>query len=189
MIRAINIKTALLKTVKPYLDTKALGIVGGSLINSTILYGAPVWGHTTQKNIELIQKYQTKAARMILKGGWQNEKLTHRQEALDTLGWPNVEQIVISSTLNLTKAAIDQESSRGLNNIFKVTHPTNCRKGQGTRIENKAHASTQNKSFSSHTPQLFNQLPPHMRQQLISRKKFKTELKLHIQMNHKLPHH
>ena len=49
MIRAINIKTALLKTVKPYLDTKALGIVGGSLINSTILYGAPVWGHTTQK--------------------------------------------------------------------------------------------------------------------------------------------
>ena len=112
VIKSMNSKIALLKTIKPYLSTEALGHIGSGLINSTILYGAPVWGFTTIKNLDMIQKVQTKAARLIMSKGWQkNKKKAHRQDTLDLLKWPNTKQIVTSAILNLTKKAIDQKSS------------------------------------------------------------------------------
>ena len=42
MVKTINKKTAMLKTLKPYISTKTLGEVRASLINSTILYAAPL---------------------------------------------------------------------------------------------------------------------------------------------------
>ena len=121
VIKSMNSKIALLKTIKPYLSTEALGHIGSGLIKSTILYGAPVWGSTTIKNLDMIQKVQTKAARLIISKGWQkNKKKAHRQDTLDLLKWPNTKQIVTSAILNLTKKAIDQKSSKGINNMFKI---------------------------------------------------------------------
>ena len=101
--QAINAKISLLKTLKPFISPKALALVGASLINSTILYAAPLWGSTTKTNLAKIQKAQTRAARVIKGRAWHRPKTKqHRQQLLDEMNWPNVEQIIKSSTANLT---------------------------------------------------------------------------------------
>ena len=70
VLKSINAKSALLKTIKPFISPQALAQVGASLINSTILYAAPLWGTTTKNNIAKIQKGQTKAARQIQGKAW-----------------------------------------------------------------------------------------------------------------------
>ena len=103
---------ALLKTVKPFVSKEALANVGSALINSTILYGAPIWGNTTQSNIDRVQKVQMKAARLIDGKGWNRKtSKSHRQDLLNDLKWPNVNQIITTSILNLTKMAIEKKSS------------------------------------------------------------------------------
>ena len=112
MVKAINSKIALLRILKPFIPTKELGNIGSSLINSAISYGAPVWGSTSKCNINRLQKCQTNAARVILKKTWQiwlNK--THRQDLMQTLGWRNVNQLVATSMLSLTKSALDGASS------------------------------------------------------------------------------
>ena len=96
MTKSLNQKIALLKNIKPFITQKALAQVGASLINSSILYAAPVWGATTKANIQKIQSLQT-----IVGKAWQrNKNKQHRQELLDELNWPNVTQIIYSALLN-----------------------------------------------------------------------------------------
>ena len=63
---------------------------------------------TTKTNIDRIQKYQTRAARVLATKGWQRGAIKeHRQDLLDKLGWQNVQQLVATSILNLAKSSID----------------------------------------------------------------------------------
>ena len=104
VLKSINAKSALLKTIKPFISPQALAQVGASLINSTILYAAPLWGTTTKNNIAKIQKGQTKAARQIQRKAWQRQKIKqHGQDLMNDISWPNTQQIMISATANLTK--------------------------------------------------------------------------------------
>ena len=103
MIKSLSVKNALLKLVKPYISQKSLTLIGSSLINSTILYAAPLWGRTSKSNIQKVQAGQIKAARTISGEKWKKGKKTHRQSILNTLDWPNVQQIILSSSLNIIK--------------------------------------------------------------------------------------
>ena len=67
MVKTLNAKINHIKTVKPFLTTKAMANVGSSMMNSTILYAAAVWGGTTQQNINKIQAVKTRGVRMITK--------------------------------------------------------------------------------------------------------------------------
>ena len=159
----INTKTALIRKIKPYLSQKQLSVVGGSLINSSILYGAPIWGTTTQQNLNIVQKYQTRAARVIdSKGKKQRGKKIHRQELFQKLGWPNTNQIVTSSMLNLTKKAIDQSSAHNINQLFNTAKPNNPRQGKGTRISHKSKIGLKGKTCATLAPLMYNQLPAKM---------------------------
>ena len=190
MVKAINRKTALLRCLKPFMPMEALGRIGAGLINSTILYGAPVWAQTTQKNIDLLQKQQIKAARLITSKGWQRgKKKEHRQVILDQLGWPNIKQIANSAIINLTKKAIKHTSSKAINNMFTIRKPKAARKGKGTRIAHKWKINTKNNTFSTNAPTLFNILPIKLRDTAITCKKFKSNLKVHIRTLHHLQQH
>ena len=46
-----------------------MGVRGGSLNNSMILYGAAVWVHSAKKNIEVLKKHKKRAARAIIRRG------------------------------------------------------------------------------------------------------------------------
>ena len=63
IIRTLNSKTHMIRGLRHLLPQKDLAQVAGSLINSTLLYGAPVWGATTEANLDRLQKAQTNAAR------------------------------------------------------------------------------------------------------------------------------
>ena len=190
MVKAINRKTALLRCLKPFMPMEALGRIGAGLINSTILYGAPVWAQTTQKNIDFLQKQQIKAARLITSKGWQRgKKKEHRQVILDQLGWPNIKQIANSAIINLTKKAIKHTSSKAINNMFTIRKPKAARKGKGTRIAHKWKINTKNNTFSTNAPTLFNILPIKLRDTAITCKKFKNNLKVHIRTLHHLQQH
>ena len=65
LIRSVNIKNALLKSLEPLIPLKNLQQVGNSLVNSTLLYAAPVWGLTTKSNIQKVQSSQMKVVRTI----------------------------------------------------------------------------------------------------------------------------
>ena len=190
IVKNLNKKMALIKTLKPFIPTEELGKIGGGLINSIIHYGAPVWGQTTQKNIDIIQKYHTKAARLILQKGWKKGgKKAHRQDLFDSLGWPNTKQILTSAMLNVTRSALNQNSSAGLNKMFSTTMPRNIRIGKGPRISYKGRMSGLKDSFSTKAPEIYNQLPHTLRNPLLSTLQFKRDLKTYIRSQYLLPKH
>ena len=172
MVKAINSKIALLRILKPFIPTKELGNIGSSS------YGAPVWGSTSKCNINRLQKCQTNAARVILRETWQiGVNKTHRQDLMQTLGWQNVNQLVATSMLNLTKSALDGASSKDVNKMFKMTPHTNPRLGHAPRISHQGKISDNNKTFEIEAVQLYNNLPPQLRCTELKKKQFKGILK------------
>ena len=189
MNRSIRIKASLIRTIKPYVSLKTLGQVGGAMINSTIMYAAPLWGATTASNINKVQAAQVKAARIIT-GCWNTkDKPSHRQDVLDQLNWPNVRQIIHSATLNLLKASIESKSSEGMNSLFKVTLPNNKTRNKSIRVDHNGSLSKGCSSFSSNATTMYNNLAQVMKNPGYTIKKFKKELKLSEKSNNILHHH
>ena len=79
IVQSINSKIALIKTIKPFVSQESLSQVRASLVNSTILYAAPVWGATSARNIDKIQSAQIHAARVIKRKAWQRCKKINAQ--------------------------------------------------------------------------------------------------------------
>ena len=105
LIKSVNVKSSLLRVLKSLIPLKSMQQVGNNLINSTILYAAPLWGLTTKSNIQKVQASQIKAARIVTGKKWRNGKIEHGQTTLDSINWPNASQIISSATLNVIKRA------------------------------------------------------------------------------------
>ena len=176
MIKSLESKTNLLKLIKRHLDIKSLATVGGGLINSTILYGAPVWSSTTKANTDRLQKAQCRAARAITGWGWKNAIKLSRQDMLNKLGWPNVLQLRNTAILNLTHNAISNNSSAGMNKMFKVTLPSHPRSGTSQYINHSGPIDRSSSTFSSLSTSLYNNLPVELKIPMISTKTFKTKV-------------
>ena len=152
-------KAALMRTLKPYLPYQLLCQVGNASINSTILYCAPLWGLSTQENRNKVQSAQIKAARIIT-GKWNKlDKASHRQELLNSIKWPNVEQLIRTSSINLLRSAIDDQTSEGIQNMFKVTKPSEGSRRQEIRIDHRGDKKRTNNMFSTYATETYNQLP------------------------------
>ena len=178
MTTSLNSKLAMLRKIKPYIPKKILGQVGANLINSTISYAAPLWGTTGTTNQARIQKLQTKGARIITSKGWKKEKITtHRQDLLDQLNWPNVGQLIHTSTLNTTKRALDKTSSSQLNNMFTLRKPKHPRDTTAPRISHKGNLNRKEDPFSARAVEFYNELPPNLRDPNSTRVQFKSQIK------------
>ena len=181
MINAINAKIPIIKTVKPFLTNKALNQVGANMVNSTILYAAPLWGTTNSSNIAKLQASQIKAARAINIKAWQRTKIkTHRQILLTTINWPNTKQIIESATLNILKKAINGKSSTDLSKAFIISQPPNQRSGPAIRVNHRGKINKTNNTFTVQASMLFNRLPIELRNPILTTEKFKKQLKTHI---------
>ena len=73
--------------------------------------------------------------------------------------------------------------------MFKTAMPKNIRIGKGPRISQTVKGKNPKDSFLSKAPELFNQLPPELRNPLISTKKFKKDLKTYSRSQDLLPKH
>ena len=107
MMKSLNAKNAIIKSIRHAIPTKALGNIANNLINSTIQYAAPIWATTSKENYEIIQKCQIRAARTVLNQKWHKGSKVHRQTMLTKLNWPNVQQLAHSATLNMVHRAIN----------------------------------------------------------------------------------
>ena len=166
-------KATLLRTLKPYLFFNLLCQVGNSTINSTILYCAPLWGPSSQGNRNKVQAAQIKAARMIT-GTWNS---TDRQELLNKIRWPNVEQLVKASTLNILRSAMEGKASQGMRDLFKITKPLEGSRRQEIRFDFKGDRKRTDNMFSTYAAQTFNLLPEEIKDPSITTNKFKLKLK------------
>ena len=108
---------------------------------------------------------------------------------LDSMGWQNVQQLINTAVLNLTKNALDGFSSTGINKMFKSKQPTKPRQKAGIRISHKGKISSKSKIYQVAAPGLFNQLPFELRNPILSGTKFKKDLKKHLAKKHLLPKH
>ena len=120
MIRSINSKAAMIRSIKSYIPQNALSMAANNLVNSTIVYGAPLWATTSLTNKDMLQRSQIKAARMVTGIKWSKGNKLHRQQILDKINWPNVEQIAQAATLNLVKKALCNTTSKALKNMFII---------------------------------------------------------------------
>ena len=176
MIKSLNAKTSILRTLKPFVSEKVLTMVGGNLINSTIQYCAPIWGTTTASNLAKIQGSQIKAARTIVQKKWnKKEKKAHRQDTLDHLKWPNTTQIVKAATINLTKRALTNNASKGINNMFTSSQSLHTRMCKGLKIKHTGPLSRNETNFTAFAVSNFNNLPSNLRDPKMSTTKFKTK--------------
>ena len=189
MIRSINSKMSMLRTVRNQIPMKSLALVANNLINSTIQYGAAIWGSTTNSNKEMLQKSQTKCARLVLKQNWAGARKMHRQTALNKLKWNNVNQIAEMALLNLIKRAITGNASQGLKEMFSVSTPRHPRGLKTITIKHKGNNQVKESNFSVNACTRFNKLPPELRDPDLSCKAFKTALKRYINTTMLLKQH
>ena len=190
LTRAIRIKVSMMRVIKPFVSQKQLANIGNMVINSQILYMAPLWALTSQGNIEMIQKAQTKAARQLT---WTRrikytEKI-HRQDLMEKIGWLNVRQMLDQSTVNLVKKAAVNRASQEINNMFNLKENGNRRKAQQFIIETENTTKRKGINILEQGKRIFNQLPIEMRNNTMNDYQFKKELKLHTKEHNLLPYH
>ena len=187
--RRIQTKTSKVAALRTFLPPRTLHQVGNALINSSILYGSALWGATSKSNINKVQAAQVRAARIITRRWNRQGDNLHRQQLLESVEWPNVKQMIASSTLNLTKKAISGESSDGMNNLLKITKPPGGNRNQGLRVEHKGKADRPALTFAANSVVHFNNLPANLRDPKLTSKKFKVEVKSYIRNTIKIPQH
>ena len=119
LIRRVQYRTSMVRTLKTFLPKKILYQVGNSLINSTIQYGAALWGATSLTNIAKVQSAQIRAGR-IISGNWRKKRDgVHRQDLMNLMKWQNVNQLINTAvTLDMTEHAISNNSTIGTNSLF-----------------------------------------------------------------------
>ena len=177
MTKSLNAKCSILRLLKPYIPLKQLALIGGNLMNSTILYAAPVWATTTQSNMQKIQSSQIKAARMVTGYKKRGTNREHRQTTLNQINWPNTTQIVTSATLNLIERATMGASSNGINNMFTSRDSKHTRQCKAHTIQHIGPLNRPKTNFTTYGTELFNNLPHTLRDKSLSCEKFKNELK------------
>ena len=159
MIKSLNAKTAMLRSIRKHIPIKPLAIVANNLINSTILYGAPIWAATSLANIAAVQKGQVKAAKMVLGVNWEKGIKTHRQTLLNKLNWPNVNQILEAASMNMVKRAITGNSSTAVNEMFKIKNKRHPRGEPQITLNHSGPINRSDSNFSAKATNSFNKLP------------------------------
>ena len=142
------------------------------------MYGAPIWGSTTKKNISIIQSAQTRVVRMLLGATCGNKKHTHRQTLFSEINWPNVGQILLAATTNLVRRASMNRSSNCLNKaIVKIDSQSNRNK-KVMRLKHTGPIKRKSNIFSAHATESFNNLPQSLREPSFTNDQFKINYKM-----------
>ena len=186
---SINRTTAIIKPLQPYFSKTKISQIVGSLVNSTIAYCAPLWGNAKGSNTTQVQKCQTRILRRIDNKKKVEAKNTNRQTLFEKYKWQNTEQIIEKATLNLTAKALRNESSEGLNKMFKVSKPKLPRGEPYQIIHHKGPNQKKDIDFSSRATTAYNSAPKELRNPNLSSKQTKHKIKNYTNTTHHLKTH
>ena len=190
IVRSLQVKQSLLRKIKPYTTPKQIGQIANAIINSQILYLAPLWTQTTQGNISKIQKAQTRVLRQIT---WSrrikfNQK-QHRQALFTDWGWMNTKQLTQNATNQVVRKAVRNQSTSEINQMFHFNDQSK------SRIKNSSQIKTENTN-KRHSPNLldigrngYNNLPLHLRDLSLNIFLHKKKSKIEMFKNFHLTEH
>ena len=105
------------------------------------------------------------------------------------LKWPNTTQIVKAATINLTKRALTNNASKGINNMFTSSQSLHTRMCKGLKIKHTGPLSRNETNFTAFAVSNFNNLPSNLRDPKMSTTKFKNEIKTYIKTQNSLTKH
>ena len=181
----------MLRVIKPYVTKEQICYIGNSIINSILLYAAPIWSLTTDLNLDRLQKAQTKTARTIVWDPKNSKKRIkeHRQVLFTDIKWLNVRQLATSAILNIVKMGAENSSAAGINTLFTYNPKTNSRTCNNDKLNNKCSTKRKGKNLLETGVKLFNTLPPDLRTRKISKYAFKKGVKAYILELHHLTVH
>ena len=118
-------RIGMLSCLKSILPKESLITIYNSIILPTIDYAIPVWGWSSQRNINEIQRYQNRVARVIT-GDFSWEKCG--LDIASSLGWLNVRQRASYMTIVLTYKCNFDKSPVYLRNLLSYTYDCHDRK-------------------------------------------------------------
>lgn len=168
-----------LNRAKHFLTTKALKTLYYALIHPHFLYCLPIISCTSQKNINLLQKCQKWAIRLINKAKYN----AHTQPLFAVSNILPFKDLIVQQNLHITHAYVYNYLPLSFNNFLQRNHELN-RHGHTLRNDNDFFVpQTKNeflKRFPFHSlPVTWNNLPVHLK--IIPNKKlFRLSLKSHL---------
>ena len=139
-----QLSTIYMTTIQPYID-----------------YGLIIWGHRSQQNLNVIQKFQNRAARLVTRNF---DKTIRSSEIISTLKWHSVSQRLFYLTNIFMFKCINNIASEYFNEYFTLRYSIY----PGTRNFDKlqlpqVRTETAHNSFHFQGPTLWNSLPSHIR--------------------------
>ena len=169
-----------IRRISKYLDQESLLTLTHAFITSrldycnSLLYGAPV----TQ--IEKVQRIQNAAARLITR----SPKFCHMGPILRQLHWLPIRSRIHHKILTLTFKSIHSLAPSYLSELITTSRPSrySLRSSQSTMLIHppaKMLSTLGDRAFSTAAPQLWNRLPPALRNQH-SFNLFKNQLKSYL---------
>jgi hypothetical protein len=135
-------------------------------------YCASIFLDANEKDIDILQKLQNKAMRVITKCDWY----THSKDMLQKLGWLSIKQQIKLKALKFIHSVVSSNKNDVFKNLYKLN--TDIHKFN-TRSSNNFHMFPQNnktgqKSLFCNGLKEYNKLPQHIK--VLNMKNFKKEV-------------
>ena len=160
----------------PYLSFRRRLISGKSIVLSTLLYGAELWGPAiTKRQMGILQAAQNWLAKWIA----QSNRETSTQEDRDACGMMTIYQIIIYKVICLGLSVMKTEKPDHLFRMLKgkTTETMGLRRSERKKIEYPSQGYFLSKSWKNTFSKYFNCLPKNLQEEDPRRPMIKKILK------------
>ena len=155
-------------------------MLANGIVMSKIIQLIQLWGGCNETLLNLLQKLQNRAARLVTRQPWN----TSVSANLSQCGWLSVRQLVAYHSLlqvyktRTTKLPLHLYKKLSTDFIYN----TRLAKGNGIQMNRKMHSELAKNNFCYRSIKLWNKLPNHIKQSE-SLSKCKQHLKIWIKNN------
>ena len=129
-----------IKMISKYAPPKFTRMMTEGILHGKIRYGLELWGGTTQKNIQIIQKIQSQAANYII--GPTNIKKKSTNQILSELKWENINTMIRSTTLKSVHKIMQNKKPTQIYNIFTNYPPKQTKIKTEMKISSYHHGTS-----------------------------------------------
>lgn len=181
LCKKVSPKLALMAKLKNILPPKCIERIYHCIIQPHIDYCLTVWGFTDNKYIDLVQRLQNRAARIVT--GMYDRIQTRGIDLVKRLGWQTVRERRDYFTVLLVHRAIHETAPVNITDLFTLTSTLNPRLTRSSSRNNlyvpKVTRHAYNQSLQLNGSKIWNELPLSIKE-INDFKDFKTSVKKHF---------